>query len=765
MDHAVPSDRVSYEVRIGDQPPDTWRVRRVEYHEALGEPYRLSLDVVATESGEDPLAWPGAEVELVVRGGEITRLVRGIVADVELRGATADGRTFASIRVVPALALLGMRVDSRIFQQRGGPDVVGDVLGPVLADWGRTYVGRFTQPHATREYCVQYRESDLDFARRLMEDEGLFCVFEQPDDEPERVIVLDDTSALPLLETSDGRGELALVPDTLDTLGYESVHAFEWRRGLRATGVVALDVDPLHPEAPIQHTRSTDEPESRAREHYVHGERRFVGDDAGARAELRLDGLRHDEAVGIGTSNALRLSAGSVFVLTGYPPMPDVRLLVVRVAHRGDCPEVDRFATGVAAPTYVNRFECVRADAPFRLPRRTARPRAFGPETAVVTGPEGEEIHVDEHGRVRVAMHWDRSGRRDDTSSCWLRCVQSWAGPGFGAMVVPRVGMEVVVDFLGGDPDRPLVTGCVYNATATPPHTLPDEKTKTTLRTCSSPGGDGFNELTFEDLAGSEQVFLHAQRDLVEKVRRNESMSIGADRGITIGRHDTLSVGGDQKHTIDGNQTIAVNGGGKDGLKGTSAAVKGAVEVTVTEPGTVLIDAAESITLKVGETSIVLDVNGISISAKLGASIVLDDKIVAGSKGASGMTLDGAVSLSSGGGTTFDMTGDARLASSAGSVLELSNAIVSTSQLGGKLELDANATMSGASVTAKSVPGSSLTLDDHATMIAVGTAKCESSGGSAITLDAQCANVQGPSIEFIGASLARMVAAMVKINE
>ncbi|HET6585111.1 MAG TPA: contractile injection system protein, VgrG/Pvc8 family, partial [Nannocystaceae bacterium] len=246
----------------------------MELIEAIGEPYTLLLDLVATEDGDDPLAWPGAEAELVMRGGEIERTVRGIVTEVELRGATGDGRTIASIRVVPALALAAMRIDSRIFQHLGAHQIVGEVLGGALGGWGRSYLGRYSHDHPTREYCVQYRESDLDFARRLLEDDGLFFVFEQPDDEPERVVLLDDASALPLVETADGKGELALTPDTLDVLGYESVHAFEWRQGLRPTGVVSLEHDPLHPEAPVVHARRTDEQETHAREHYVHEQRR-----------------------------------------------------------------------------------------------------------------------------------------------------------------------------------------------------------------------------------------------------------------------------------------------------------------------------------------------------------------------------------------------------------------------------------------------------------------------------------------------------------
>lgn len=760
---ATSFDRVVYEVRIADGPAGTWRVRRFELTEALGEPYVLLLDLVAADEADDPLAWPGAEAELVMHGGDIERVVRGIVADVELHGATADGHTVASIRVVPALALAGMRVDSRIFQHLGGQQVVGEVLGDVLAGWGRTYVGRFANDHATREYCVQYRESDLDFARRLMEDEGLFCIFEQPGDEPERLVMLDDTKALPLVETADGSGELFLRSDRHDLGGYESIHAFEWRQGLRPTGVVALDVDPLHPESPLAHEHRTDERSDRAREHYVHGERRFVGDDGGGYAELRLGGLRQSEATGAGSSNALRLTAGSVFVLGDYPPLPDERLLVVRVVHRGDCPEVDIHASGLAAPTYVNRFECVKADAGFRLPRRTPRPRVLGPETAIVTGPEGEEIHVDEHGRVRVAMHWDRSGRRDDTSSCWLRCVQSWAGSGFGAMVIPRVGMEVVVDFLGGDPDRPLLTGCVYNGVARPPHALPDQKTKTTLRTSSSPGGEGFNELTFEDRAGGEQVFLHAQRDLVEQVKRNETMSVGSDRGTTIGRHDTLSVGGDQKVTVDGNQTITVNGGGKEGTKGTSAAVKGAVEVKVTEPGTVLIDAAESITLKVGASSIVIDGSSITVKAGDGSSISIDHVLKASSADNAVLDLGQLAKLTAKhSGLVLDE--DVQLRACLGSSFVLTEDVTARSALGAEVKLDASATIGGLSVTATSATGSELALDGNARLFGVGTASCEAASGASVTLDAASAKVQAPTIDVIATALAQMIAPMLKLN-
>jgi type VI secretion system secreted protein VgrG len=247
---------------------------------------------------------------------------------------------------------------------------------------------------------------------------------------------------------------------------------------------------------------------------------------------------------------------------------------------------------------YRNRFTCVSEDVPYRPERRTRCPVVGGAQTAVVVGPAGEEIHTDVSGRVKVQFHWDREGKRDDRSSCWIRVSQAWAGPGWGALYLPRVGQEVVVEFLEGDPDRPIIVGGVYNGANPPPVDLPGEKTRSTLRSASSPGGDGSNELRFEDAKGQEEVYLHAQRDLnvvVEndasrRVGGNETIAVDKDRARSVGGSQSLQVAKDDTSTITGSQLLTVSGNRTTTVGAShvetvgadqSVSVGGAVAVTV----------------------------------------------------------------------------------------------------------------------------------------------------------------------------------------
>ena len=229
---------------------------------------------------------------------------------------------------------------------------------------------------------------------------------------------------------------------------------------------------------------------------------------------------------------------------------------------------------GQVQDRYRNWFECMDARLPYRPQTVPPRPRIHGPHTAIVVGPPGEEIHTDEHGRIKVRFHWDRVSPFDDTASCWIRVAQRWSGPGWGALILPRVGMEVLVEFLDGDPDRPMVTGCVYNGNNMPPYPLPDEKTKSTTRSESSPGGGGFNEIRLEDAKGAEEIYVHAQLDMntvvlqhttrtvgvddTDTVGNNQVESVGVDRTASVGNNEDLTVGVSQNRTIGGNQMTAI---------------------------------------------------------------------------------------------------------------------------------------------------------------------------------------------------------------
>ena len=361
-------------------------------------------------------------------------------------------------------------------------------------------------------------------------------------------------------------------------------------------------------------------------------------DDSGAGkqvARLRLEEAGAARRQGSGQGTCPRFCAGHWFTLEGHgrDDFNGEKLMLTRVRHRIEKSGQDLEAGALAAAcSYENSFDCMPRETPFRPPRIVPRPVVRGPQTAVVVGPSGEEIYTDKHGRVKVQFHWDRLGSGDDKSSCWVRVAQAWAGAGFGAQLIPRVGMEVVVEFLEGDPDRPLVTGCVHHAQNLPPLKLPDQKTRSTLRSRSSPGGDGFNQITLEDRAGKELVYLHAQRDLQEEVLRNQStdvgqdqtLKVGQDRTVTVDRHEQVTVKGDQKVDVKGAGTVTV---GKDltvTVKGQQTeetgkdlkvTVKGGhTEETTKAYGlkakTVTLEAADSIEIKCGGASIKLTSSG-----------------------------------------------------------------------------------------------------------------------------------------------------------
>ncbi|HEX5751558.1 MAG TPA: type VI secretion system tip protein TssI/VgrG [Archangium sp.] len=237
----------------------------------------------------------------------------------------------------------------------------------------------------------------------------------------------------------------------------------------------------------------------------------------------------------------------------------NLRYLITSVGHHGHQPQVLEEEAQGGAFSYGNSFTCMSAQVPFRPPRTTNRPVVRGVQTATVVGPAGEEIHVDEHGRVKVQFHWDREGKHDDKSSCWVRVSQPWGGEMWGAMFIPRIGQEVVVDFIEGDPDRPLITGRVYNGLNPTPYPLPEEKTKSTFRTNTSPGGEGFNELRFEDKKSQEQVFIHAQRNMDVHVKNDSMENILHNRHQTIGSNGKDGKVGDQNELIYRDKSLKVH--------------------------------------------------------------------------------------------------------------------------------------------------------------------------------------------------------------
>lgn len=456
-----------------------------------------------------------------------------------------DGKNVSvyHLRIVPKLWRLRHRHDARIFQDLAVPDI----LEKVLADAGLSgsdYRLSLSGSHPVREYCVQYRESDYAFMSRLMEEEGICYFFEHS--ERNHVLVIADSkdACAPIASPST-----IAFRATLGAMAHsESVSRFSCTEEVQPGKVTLNDFNFKKPSLSLVKTEAASLDADL--EVYDYPGEYDLPDDGSSLANVRLEEWQARRVIADGESGCIRLTPGYAFTLTDRIRDDENReYLITNVVHRGSQPQMGEAATGDTLG-YSNTFRCMPNDIPYRPERVTPRPTIKGVQTAIVTGPAGEEVHTDEHGRVKVHFHWDRVGGMDDKSSCWIRVSQLWAGAGWGAMWIPRIGHEVVVDFIEGDPDRPIIIGRVYHGANVPPYPLPAEKTKSTIMSNSSKGGDGSNELRFEDRKGQEEIYLHGQKDWTIRILHDENEDVGND--------DTLHVGHDQKERIDNDRSASV---------------------------------------------------------------------------------------------------------------------------------------------------------------------------------------------------------------
>lgn len=618
--------------------PEKLTVRTVQVVEVLSEPYRVTVELLTQDYALDIEGLLGARFELEIMRGEHLRRVPGVVVQTQYIGTSSHALAF-ELEASPALALLEHSFRSRVFQDMSVPDIVSAVAREAFEPLGRAIqIDFLQQSYPPRDYCTQHAESDLAFVLRILSEEGIAFAFDTAGDTETMVLVDDNAAYRPFdVDGFEGTGAPATAVPLVGTQQEEaSTQSVQYLDRLRRVGtktwrVSAWDWKSGSPSLLEQRLGSDeDEPLATFGEHRELTTRRlFEGE--------RSDGPHLDDThkrVGVlaqragqctwstrGVGNVVEFAAGSTFELTGHANTElDGGYLLTKVTLRGDCPDVEPGASGSAQPQYQNEFECQPLRVPFR-PERIGRPRMHGPQMARVIGPGKDEIHCDALGRIRIRMLWDEDSPAD-ASSCWVRVVQSWAGDGFGTMFIPRVGMEVLVTFLDGNPDRPVVTGCLYNGSNAPPWTLPEHQTRSGIRTRSTPEDDGHNELRFEDSAGHEQVYLHAQRNLDEVVRANQSTRVGGSRTLEIGKDRTTEIKGEEKTTIegdrneflkshhlevvDGTHTLHVNG------KPTEAGHRGAARFIT---GEYKLDVTEKITIKCGASLIELKPDGISIAA------------------------------------------------------------------------------------------------------------------------------------------------------
>ncbi|GKV93495.1 MULTISPECIES: type VI secretion system Vgr family protein [Pectobacterium] len=543
------STGLQFTVKVGALPASTFAVVDFQLSEALNQPFALSLNLASALPGIDFGAVLDQPCELLVwYEGELKRRVSGIISAFA-QGDTGFRRTRYQAEVRPALWRLGLRTNARIFQAQK-PEAI---IGTLLEESGITdYAFALRHDHAPREYCVQYRESDLAFVTRLAAEEGLYF-FHEFEEGKHRVVFSDDAGAL-----SKGP-ELFFNLATQGLSEGEYVRRFRYAEAVSTAEVALKDYSFKTPAYGLLHNKMSSEL-AHQRESYQHFDYpgRFKQDPSGkAFTGYRLDALRANAMTGSGESNAAMLMPGSSFTLTEHPnPTLNSGWQLVAITHSGQQPQALEEESGGEPTTYSNSFEVISAKSTWRadLPYK---PMVDGPQIATVVGPAGEEIYCDEYGRIKLQFPWDRYGASDDQSSCWVRVSQGWAGGQYGLIAIPRIGHEVIVSFLEGDPDQPIVTGRTFHATNPSPYPLPANKTRTSLRT-STHKGAGFNELRFEDQAGQEEVFIHAQKDMNTVVLNNRSTTVTADHTESVGGNQAVSVVKDQSTEIQGQQSIAV---------------------------------------------------------------------------------------------------------------------------------------------------------------------------------------------------------------
>ncbi len=546
--------------------------------EALSQPYRYQLDFSADDVLLDEALGGDAEVVAEDQLGHV-RFLHGVVDRVQLL-ASDEQRTSYRVTLVPRPFLLSYRFGSRIFQDLSIPEVVQKVFRNAgLED--PDFHWRLGKTYAKREILVQYNESEWDFACRLLEEEGIWFAWEHQESGTRMVLADDSTQA-----RAQADGTLRFHHDA--DLHGEAVRVWDWRtQGLMAVARATVnDYDMLRPSRSLLCEEEVGDVV--VREHYEHPGR-FFDPAVGQRlAKTRLEELRAGRLRARASSNAMFLQVGQVITLEEHPHQSgehlvcaiDVRLRVEEETTPG--PLVDR---GVQEQR-VDLQTQPRAVA-YRPPRVTPRPRLCGLQTAIVTGPAGQEIHCDVHGRVKLQFHWDREGRLDERSSLWIRVAQANTT---GSIMIPRIGWEVLVEFQDGDPDRPICLGRVWNAFHPPPLELPAHKTVSGHMSNASPDNGGTNAVTFDDAAGSERLTIHGHHDIhivaannkQALVRKHATHAVAGNRSASVGGSETIAIKGSHSATVMANQHITV--GAKRDVKVNGDA---AIEITGTLTRTV----------------------------------------------------------------------------------------------------------------------------------------------------------------------------------
>ncbi len=613
---------------LGD---DAVLLTRLVGEEAVSRPFGFTVDLLSEDPAIGMAAVIGkpASISLELAGGE-ARYFHGVMT--RFVHAGSDPRfTAYRVELRPWLWLLTRRADCRIFQNMTVPEILQQVFERAGF---RDFELRLSATYRPRVYCVQYRETDFNFVSRLMEDEGISYFFEH-DVSSHKMVLFDRLNALaPCAHQAEaymrGTGGGAQERD--------EISAWHAEQTLHTGRYALTDYNFEDPQNSLDVKVATAAQIGGNGEYetYDHHPNSYgnVG-DGNTIATIRMEEEEAARVRILGEGDCRAFGAGYRFKLKEHfrPEYSDQQYALTAVTHHLEqSVGLVRGGSGSGA-TYRNTFACVQSDVPLRPPRVTPAPMITGPQTAKVVGLAGEEIYVDEYGRVKVQFHWDREGKSDENSSCWVRVTQAWAGSQWGAIAHPRIGDEVIVEFIEGNPDSPLITGCVYNATRMPPYELPASKTQTGIKTRSSKGGspDNFNEIRFEDEKGKEELYFHAEKDQNVVVENDQSISVGRDRTLSVERHKSESVGknksievkGDHSESIDGSKTLSVKGDHSESIDGdVMISVKKSRTMSITKDLTESVDGEMAVSVSKDRST---DVGGsLTVSVAKDATLSVD---------------------------------------------------------------------------------------------------------------------------------------------
>ncbi|MDI1480860.1 type VI secretion system tip protein TssI/VgrG [Polyangium sp. y55x31] len=628
---------------------DGFDVREFSVSEKISQLFEVRLVALSDNPNVDFEAIVGQPARFVMHGGHgegaQPRIWTGICNELEQLGAEETGLSSYNVSIVPTLWLATQRRNHRMFQQLSEPDIVQKML----SEWGIEPVLKIDKgAYKKRKYRVQYGETDYQFICRMLEDAGISFYFE-PSEEGSKLVLSDAP------QSNAARKPIAFR-DNPTTADREHVTVVRMARKVRPGKYTMRDVDYRRPPSyNLAATASGAEiplEDKLERFHYTPGAFLFgaekgddtpVADDKGkARTDeaegAKLAQKRLEAKRGSGTAisfqtNVLDLGPGVVTSFLDHPRADlasDKKLLIV-----------ESHMAGTSTGEWTHHCEAKSTKIPHRPKAVMPRPKVNGVESATVVGPAGEEIHCDEFGRVRVHFHWDRESKMDDNSSCWIPVSQPWGGAGYGGMNLPRIGQEVLVDFMGGDPDRPVIVGRVFTNLQKVPWKLPDNKTQSGLRSNSTGGSGGYNEMMFEDALGKELVRFQAERDYNKLVKNDENTTVGNDRTKVIQRDEKVTIGNDRTKTVKANETITI---GKNLMKTVQASER---EVTGMNRSVVVgvnrstqVGGIDS-TMVGGTHSVQIAPPGEGGGGPTTAHVMEHDKITLGTPGGASITLEG----------------------------------------------------------------------------------------------------------------------------